>query len=67
MPPIHQPEIATDAGDHGTHGRFSARSTTSSPQTWVNEHLGTILGAAAIGAAALWNRPSTVDEPLNAT
>jgi NAD(P)-dependent dehydrogenase (short-subunit alcohol dehydrogenase family) len=41
-------------GDHGARGRFSSRSTVSSAQTWVNEHLGVILGGAVVGAAAAW-------------
>jgi len=42
-------------GDHGAHGRFAARSTTSSPQTWANEHLAMVLGVAAGGAAMIWS------------
>jgi len=41
-------------GDHGAHGRFASRSVKSSPQTWVNERLGVLLGLAAGGAAAIW-------------
>jgi short-subunit dehydrogenase len=41
-------------GDHGAHGRFASRSAKSSPQTWVNERLGMLLGLAAVGAAAIW-------------
>ncbi|HYM25150.1 MAG TPA: SDR family oxidoreductase [Vicinamibacterales bacterium] len=39
------------AGDHGARGRFAARSTDSSPLTWVNEKLPTI---AAMVAAAVF-------------
>jgi short-subunit dehydrogenase len=42
-------------GDHGAHGRFGARSTTSSPQTWANEHLGMAVGFAVGGAAMIWS------------
>ena len=42
-------------GDHGAHGRFGARSTTSSPQTWANEHLAITLGLAVGGAAMMWS------------
>jgi short-subunit dehydrogenase len=42
-------------GDHGAHGRFGARSTTSSPQTWANEHLGMAVGFAVGGAAMMWS------------
>jgi short-subunit dehydrogenase len=42
-------------GDHGAHGRFGARSTTSSPQTWANEHLGMAVGFAVGGAAMTWS------------
>jgi hypothetical protein len=38
-------------GDHGAHGRFSARSIRVSPQTWVNQHL-PIAAAAVVGIAA---------------
>ncbi|PYQ77732.1 MAG: short-chain dehydrogenase, partial [Acidobacteria bacterium] len=40
-------------GDHGAHGRFASRSTTRSPQTWINEHLPAIAMALA-GGALLW-------------
>ena len=40
-------------GDHGAHGRFGSRSTTSSPQTWANEHLGMAVGLAVGGAAMM--------------
>jgi len=36
-------------GDHGAHGRFGRRSWSTSAQTWVDEHLFTILGAVAAG------------------
>src|SRR5438876_8277276 len=42
-------------GDHGAHGRFTSRSTSSSPQVWLNEHLAMALGLAAGGAAMLWS------------
>lgn len=42
-------------GDHGAHGRFASRSTTSSPQAWVNEHRAIALGLAVGGAAVLWS------------
>ena len=42
-------------GDHGAHGRFTARSTTSSPQTWANEHRGLLFGLAAGAAAMIWS------------
>jgi len=41
-------------GDHGAHGRFGARATHSSPQTWANEHLAAALGVT-IAAAAIWS------------
>ncbi|HEY6210831.1 MAG TPA: SDR family oxidoreductase [Vicinamibacterales bacterium] len=40
-------------GDHGAHGRFGARSTGSSPLTWVNEKLPAIVALAAAAAVAL--------------
>jgi hypothetical protein len=44
-------------GDHGPHGRFASRSTDSSPQTWVNEHLATIAGVVgAVVGVLLWRR-----------
>src|SRR5206468_4781053 len=43
-------------GDHGAHGRFAARSTTASPQAWVNEHLGAILGVALGLTAVIMGR-----------
>jgi hypothetical protein len=43
------------AGDHGAHGRFGVRSTSWSPQTWVNEHLAMAAGLAVGGAAAIWS------------
>jgi NAD(P)-dependent dehydrogenase (short-subunit alcohol dehydrogenase family) len=42
-------------GDHGAHGRFAARSTKSSPQTWANEHLTIALGLAVGGVAMMWS------------
>jgi short-subunit dehydrogenase len=41
-------------GDHGAHGRFGARSTHASPQTWANEHFGMVFGLAVGGAALMW-------------
>ena len=41
-------------GDHGAHGRFAARKTNSSPQTWANEHLATVAGLVVGGAAMIW-------------
>jgi NAD(P)-dependent dehydrogenase (short-subunit alcohol dehydrogenase family) len=41
-------------GDHGAHGRFASRSWSFSPQTWLNEHLTTVLGLAAGSVALLW-------------
>src|SRR5216110_1966452 len=37
-------------GDHGAHGRFAARTTNSSPQTWANEHIA-MLAALVVGGA----------------
>ncbi|HWF86845.1 MAG TPA: SDR family oxidoreductase [Vicinamibacterales bacterium] len=42
-------------GDHGARGRFSGRSTKSSPQTWANEHVAIALGLAVGGAAMMWS------------
>ncbi len=42
------------AGDHGPHGRFASRSTSSSPQTWINERLPALAMLMAGGAALLW-------------
>jgi NAD(P)-dependent dehydrogenase (short-subunit alcohol dehydrogenase family) len=42
-------------GDHGAHGRFAARSTKSSPQTWANEHFAIALGLVVGGAAMMWS------------
>src|SRR5439155_19264424 len=36
-------------GDHGAHGRFTARSINSSPQTGINEHLKAVAAAAVVG------------------
>jgi NAD(P)-dependent dehydrogenase (short-subunit alcohol dehydrogenase family) len=41
-------------GDHGAHGRFGDRTTTRSPQTWINERLPTLAMIAAGGAALMW-------------
>ena len=42
-------------GDHGAHGRFAARSTDRSPQTWLNERLAAVaMIVLAGGAAAVW-------------
>ncbi len=38
-------------GDHGAHGRFSARARTRSPQLWASRHRGWLAGALALGAA----------------
>jgi NAD(P)-dependent dehydrogenase (short-subunit alcohol dehydrogenase family) len=42
-------------GDHGAHGRFGARTSHTSPQTWANEHLGVMLALAGAGAALTWS------------
>src|SRR6266498_2629794 len=42
-------------GDHGAHGRFGARTTNASPQTWANEHLAMMLGLVVGGAAMFWS------------
>jgi hypothetical protein len=39
-------------GDHGAHGRFAARSSDTSAQTWINERLPALALVAA--GAALW-------------
>jgi short-subunit dehydrogenase len=41
-------------GDHGAHGRFAARTTNASPQTWANEHFATVAGLVVGGAAMIW-------------
>jgi hypothetical protein len=41
-------------GDHGAHGRFDARSSRRSPQTWINERLPAIATAMVAGAAFFW-------------
>jgi NAD(P)-dependent dehydrogenase (short-subunit alcohol dehydrogenase family) len=38
-------------GDRGAHGRFAARSSNTSQQTWINEHLPALAGAALVAAA----------------
>jgi len=38
-------------GDHGARGRFGSRSTDSSPQTWMNEHL-PVAAVVLLGFAA---------------
>jgi NAD(P)-dependent dehydrogenase (short-subunit alcohol dehydrogenase family) len=40
-------------GEHGAHGRFADRSSSSSPQTWVNERLPLLLAIVA-GAGLTW-------------
>jgi NAD(P)-dependent dehydrogenase (short-subunit alcohol dehydrogenase family) len=40
-------------GDHGPHGRFASRSTTTSPQTWLNEHLPAFGMACVIALVSL--------------
>jgi NAD(P)-dependent dehydrogenase (short-subunit alcohol dehydrogenase family) len=49
-------------GDHGAHGRFASRSSGSSPQTWMNEHLPlaavVLLGLGTATLAARFIRPS---------
>jgi hypothetical protein len=42
-------------GDHGAQGRFAARSTRSSPQTWANEHAAIAVGLAIGAATLLWS------------
>jgi NAD(P)-dependent dehydrogenase (short-subunit alcohol dehydrogenase family) len=42
-------------GDHGAHGRFAARTTRTSPQTWANEHLAVAIGLFMGGAALVWS------------
>src|SRR5438874_597039 len=39
-------------GDHGAHGRFTSRSTNSSPLTWVNERLPAIAACLAVSMLA---------------
>jgi NAD(P)-dependent dehydrogenase (short-subunit alcohol dehydrogenase family) len=46
-------------GDHGAHGRFAARSTAMSPQTWINEHL-PALAMLLAGGALLWTQRGRV-------
>jgi NAD(P)-dependent dehydrogenase (short-subunit alcohol dehydrogenase family) len=46
-------------GDHGAHGRFAARSTRSSPQTWANEHAAIAVGLAIGAATLLWSARRT--------
>jgi NAD(P)-dependent dehydrogenase (short-subunit alcohol dehydrogenase family) len=41
-------------GDHGAHGRFAARSTATSPQTWLNERLPALAIVLAASAAVLF-------------
>jgi NAD(P)-dependent dehydrogenase (short-subunit alcohol dehydrogenase family) len=43
-------------GNHGAHGRFDASARRYSPQLWLTEHrsLSLLLGAGAVGAAAVW-------------
>jgi hypothetical protein len=38
-------------GDHGAHGRFDTRATSSSPLTWINEKLPAIAALALAGIA----------------
>jgi NAD(P)-dependent dehydrogenase (short-subunit alcohol dehydrogenase family) len=40
-------------GDRGAHGRFADRSSSTSPQTWLNERLPAIAGAL-LACAVLW-------------
>jgi len=49
------------AGDHGAHGIFDARASSSSPQLWANMNRGWLtalagLGLASVACAALWRR-----------
>ena len=49
------------AGDHGAHGIFDARASSSSPQLWANMNRGWLtalagLGLATVACAALWRR-----------
>src|SRR5438067_1609520 len=39
-------------GDHGAHGRFTNRSTNSSPLTWINERLPAIAACLAVSMLA---------------
>jgi short-subunit dehydrogenase len=41
-------------GDHGAHGRFANRTSTISPQTWINERLPAIALLLAGGAGLMW-------------
>src|SRR5207245_10516379 len=43
--------VAPLPGDHGAHGRFGNRSAGYSVQTWMNEHLPVLAGAALGGVA----------------
>jgi NAD(P)-dependent dehydrogenase (short-subunit alcohol dehydrogenase family) len=42
-------------GDHGAQGRFGPRSTTSSPQTWANEHLALAVGVVVGATLTMWS------------
>jgi len=52
----HQPDNLWQPlpGDHGAHGRFGNRTSTISPQTWLNERLPAVALLLAGGAALLW-------------
>jgi NAD(P)-dependent dehydrogenase (short-subunit alcohol dehydrogenase family) len=41
-------------GDRGPHGRFDAKSTSSSPYTWINKRLPTVAMSMAGVAALFW-------------
>ena len=47
-------------GDHGAHGIFDERASSSSPQLWANMNRGwlALAGAAGLACAALWRRKS---------
>ena len=56
---VNLPAMNTDnlwkplLGDHGAHGRFTKRSVSASPLTWVNERLPAVAAVAAAAVLAL--------------
>ncbi|HEX7049754.1 MAG TPA: SDR family oxidoreductase [Longimicrobiales bacterium] len=59
-------EPVDDTRDFGAHGKFDARARASSPQLWINTHLGLFLAGAvgALGAGLVaWTRRDAAGAP----
>ena len=50
----------TVPGDHGAHGRFGDKASSTSRELWLAEHGRLLLSACAVGAGVLWLAASRI-------